>query len=114
MAYSTQALARIQGLRPIGTAEEKAGVLSFVVDWMRPEDMGRYLDTQGIGTEIYYPVPLHLQDCFKHLGGKPGDLPHSEQAAKEVLALPIYPELTRHDLAYVAAVIREFYTRSSA
>jgi cysteine desulfurase/selenocysteine lyase len=48
LAYATSALSRIEGLRPIGTADEKAGVLSFVVDWMSPEDLGRYLDTQGI------------------------------------------------------------------
>jgi len=65
MAYATRALSRIEGLRPIGTAEEKAGVLSFVVDWMRPEDMGRYLDTQGIAVRAGHHC---AQPALRHFG----------------------------------------------
>ena len=62
----------------------------------------------GIGTEIYYPVPLHMQECFKYLGGKPGDLPHCEKAAQEVLAIPIYPELTEAQQTRVAETVLGF------
>jgi dTDP-4-amino-4,6-dideoxygalactose transaminase len=61
----------------------------------------------GIGSAVYYPVPLHLQECFSYLGHKPGDFPESERACREVLALPVYPELKEDEVRYVAKVLRE-------
>ena len=60
------------------------------------------LADKGIGTGVYYPVPLHLQQCFAHLGGREGNLPETERACREVLALPVYPELPEEHVRYVA------------
>jgi len=68
-----------------------------------------FLKEQGIGTAIYYPMPLHLQDCFKDLGYLKGDFPESEKAAESVLSLPIYPELTRTQQEYIVEHINAFY-----
>ncbi|MGB2984132.1 MAG: DegT/DnrJ/EryC1/StrS family aminotransferase, partial [Candidatus Bipolaricaulia bacterium] len=69
-----------------------------------------HLKVAGIGTMIYYPKPLHLQECFAHLGYKEGQLPHSEAASDEVLSLPIFPELTEAEQDYVIESIKTFYT----
>jgi dTDP-4-amino-4,6-dideoxygalactose transaminase len=69
-----------------------------------------FLTEKHIGTEVYYPVPLHLQECFKGLGYKKGDFPVSEDAADNVLSIPIYPELTDAQKDYVVTSIQEFYT----
>ena len=77
----------------------------------RDELLGR-LTQAGVGAEIYYPVPLHLQECFAYLGYRPGELPASERAAGESLSLPIYPELTAEMQAYVVGQVKEFYAPS--
>jgi dTDP-4-amino-4,6-dideoxygalactose transaminase len=75
----------------------------------RRDALRTHLIGQGVGSEIYYPSPLHLQPCFAALGHRPGDFPESERACGEALSLPIYPELSDDDAGYVADAIRAFY-----
>ena len=77
----------------------------YVVRSEYRDDLMEYLKGQGIGTEIYYPVPMHLQECFRSLGYKAGDFPESEKASRQAVALPIYPELTREMLEHVASAV---------
>ena len=76
---------------------------NYVVRVGNRDAVKQRLAEHGIGSGIYYPMPLHLQECFAHLGYKAGDFPHSEQACREVLALPVYPELTDAQIRRVAA-----------
>ncbi len=77
------------------------------------DDLRAHLTAQKIGTEIYYPVPLHLQECFEYLGTKPGTLPHTEAASLETIALPIFPDLTPDQLRHVAERVVQYVAANS-
>jgi dTDP-4-amino-4,6-dideoxygalactose transaminase len=83
----------------------------YVVRVPERDRLKQFLTEEGIGTDIYYPVPLHLQECYSFLKYRRGDLPNSEKASEEVLALPIYPELTEDQQGVVVNRIKTFYKR---
>jgi dTDP-4-amino-4,6-dideoxygalactose transaminase len=81
----------------------------YVIRVPRRDALRKHLEAQGVGTEIYYPLSLHEQRCFAYLGHEPGDFPNSHEAAAEVLALPIYPELSPGQREYVVHDIASFF-----
>ena len=82
----------------------------YIIRTARRNELKSALQERGVGTEIYYPVPMHLQECFSSLGYRPGAFPESESAANETLALPIYPELTDEQAEYVVQSVSSFFS----
>jgi dTDP-4-amino-4,6-dideoxygalactose transaminase len=111
-AYYDAAFARAGLTDRVGTPHAVTGFRhiynQYVIRVPARDELRRHLATAGVGTEIYYPVPLHLQQCFAYLGHRSGEFPESERAARETLALPIYPELTDTQLQYVVDSIASF------
>ncbi len=97
-------------LLPTETPEKRHVYNQFVIRVTDRDQLREHLAKQGIATEIYYPEPLHTQAAFAYLGYHPGDFPHSEVASKTVLALPIYPELSRQQQISVVHAIADFYS----
>ncbi|TKB57198.1 MAG: DegT/DnrJ/EryC1/StrS family aminotransferase [Nitrospira sp.] len=83
----------------------------FTVRVPKRDELRAFLKEKGVGTEVYYPLPMHLQNCYRELGHEKGSFPLSEQAAEEVMSIPIYPELTEAQQGYVVETIAEFYRR---
>lgn len=98
-------------VRPLVTSPHTFHVFhQYVIRVTRRDELRKFLGERKIGTEVYYPIPLHLQPCFAYLGYSVGDLPESERAATEVLALPMFPELTEAEQRLVVDSIAEFYS----
>jgi dTDP-4-amino-4,6-dideoxygalactose transaminase len=109
-AYYTKALADVAGLTtPFIDSSNESIFNQYTIRTERRDQLQGFLKERGIGTAIYYPLPLHLQPCFAYLGYKAGSCPESERAAAEVLSLPIYPELTQSQLDEVIEHVRAFY-----
>jgi dTDP-4-amino-4,6-dideoxygalactose transaminase len=81
----------------------------FVIRGEKRDELQAFLKAQGIGSEIYYPLPLHMQPCYSDLGYKEGDFPVSEKLAKDSLALPVHADLSDEDINYICETIRSFY-----
>jgi dTDP-4-amino-4,6-dideoxygalactose transaminase len=109
-AHYGELLAGIEGIVPPSAADYAEHVYhQYAVLVPRRDELAEYLRQQGIGVGIYHPVPCHLQPALRYLGYERGDLPVTERIADEILSLPMYPELTSEQRAYVVDTIREFY-----
>jgi dTDP-4-amino-4,6-dideoxygalactose transaminase len=96
---------------PLKTRPEAHHIFhQYVIRARERDKLRQFLKERGMGSEIYYPVPLHLQNCFAYLGYAQGDLPESERAAGEVLALPMFAELEEDEQRQVVETIAEFYS----
>ena len=106
-------LAQLPNLRfpkILATNQEVNYVFSVLAE--RRDDLAKHLAANGIGYSIYYPIPLHLQKCFAYLGHKPGDFPVAERVCGEIIALPMFPELTDDEVDHVCDVIAAFYRKA--
>jgi dTDP-4-amino-4,6-dideoxygalactose transaminase len=113
-AFYDQALADIDGIVTPSVKPDNESIFNQytirVLDGQR-DALADHLKQAGIGSGVYYPVPLHLQECFAYLGYREGQFPESERACREVLSLPVFPELTEAQLSYVAETIGAFFGR---
>ena len=95
------------------TAPENFHVYNqYTVRVAKRDELRTFLKDQGVGSEVYYPLPMHLQNCYQELGHRKGSFPQSERAAEEVLSLPVYAELAAEQQGYVVQMIGEFYRRA--
>jgi dTDP-4-amino-4,6-dideoxygalactose transaminase len=118
-AAYTARLTGVPGVRGLPAAAEQGHghrdvCYVYVVDVEDRDRLAAALAADGIGTEVYYPVPLHLQPCFADLGHRPGEFPHAEAACRHTLALPLYPDLAVADVDRVCAAITRFYTGATS
>lgn len=111
-AYYDAAFAGLDGVTtPFVDPANESIYNQYTIRAERRDDLQKYLKEKGIGNSIYYPLPLHLQPCFQYLDYKVGSCPESERAAKDVLSLPVYPELQTSQLDEVIEAVRGFYGR---
>jgi len=106
--FMQQGLDEVLGL-PVALSGRGHTFNQFVIRAPRRDELRQHLIDRGIGCAVYYPLPLHLQPCFSALGHAEGEMPVAEQASREVLALPVFPELTQEEIEEVVGAIAEFY-----
>ncbi len=106
IAPTADAPVRVQATQP----QARHVYHQYAIRAHRRDELREFLTGRNIGTEIYYPIPLHLQPVFTYLGYREGDLPEAERAAREILALPMFPELTESEQQWVVESIAEFYS----
>lgn len=99
---------KVQGIK---AANQKNVYYVFNIFAEDRDELMEFLKNKGIGTSVYYPKPLHLQKCFEYLGHKEGDFPVTEKMCKQILALPIYPELRDDEVSSICEAIKEFYNK---
>lgn len=110
--YYNRAFADLDGVRtPVIDPDNESIYNQYTIRAERRDQLQEQLKQRGIGNAVYYPLPLHLQPCFAYLGYREGDFPESEKAAKEVISLPVYPELTESQRDEVVSSVRAFYGR---
>ena len=100
-------------IRPPAVVVERHIFNQYVIRVSERDQLQAFLKQKGVGTEVYYPVPLHRQECFAYLGHAAGAFPESEQAAEQTLALPVYPELTDSQARYVVDCVCEFFEQTA-
>jgi len=107
----TEGLKNVEGVKVQGikAANQKNVYYVFNIFAENRDGLAEFLKSKGVATSIYYPKPLHLQKCFEYLGYKEGQFPVTEKMCKQILALPIYPELTNEEVEYICECIKEFY-----
>lgn len=107
----TEGLKNVEGVKVQGikAANQHNVYYVFNIFAENRDGLAEYLKSKGVATSIYYPKPLHLQKCFEYLGYKEGQFPVTEKMCKQILALPIYPELTNEEVQYICECIKEFY-----
>lgn len=107
----TEGLKNVDGVKVQGikAANQKNVYYVFNIFAENRDGLAEFLKSKGVATSIYYPKPLHLQKCFEYLGYKEGQFPVTEKMCKQILALPIYPELTNEEVEYICECIKEFY-----
>ena len=105
----TGLVAKESVLLPVRAPESGHIFNQYTIRVKRRAELGEHLKSKGIGWGIYYPIPLHLQECFSHLGYEAGDMPEAERASREVLSLPIFPELAPEQIEQVVSEIAAFF-----
>jgi dTDP-4-amino-4,6-dideoxygalactose transaminase len=111
-AQYDRAFADLDGVRtPVIDPRNESIYNQYTLRAARRDELQEFLKKRGIGNSVYYPLPLHMQPCFAYLGYEEGDFPESERAAKEVVSLPVYPELTDSQRDEVISAVRAFYGR---